>query len=200
MTPMTLTEAGELLSSIEYREDWTVEQLVAAVQSLPEDVRPRVGQALKLTGDAFLAEADALATEQGSNVTPIRPGQQIPAGGGDPFEFRPLSFEVKTEAGAVVHEPTLTVTTQLVARALRDFAEGEVDSLAREVQGSLSTLLFHVEFALKLGSAKTTEDQIAIVSEAAFMWLLLRLRDPAKVVALFAAKADLAHPLPPEVA
>lgn len=54
---MTVAEAHSLLTSIGYREDWTLDQLIAAT---PGDMIERVLLAMSVSAEAAQAEANAL--------------------------------------------------------------------------------------------------------------------------------------------
>lgn len=56
---MTFEEAEELLESIGYRQDWTTQELIAAV---PFDMAERFATALEVSAAEYAARADALIT------------------------------------------------------------------------------------------------------------------------------------------
>lgn len=63
MFPNAIFEGRALLDSIGYSEDWTFEQLFEATRLLPKNDHDKVIAALRASGDAAQAEADALEAE-----------------------------------------------------------------------------------------------------------------------------------------
>lgn len=61
--PMTLDEAKATLAAINYREDWSVPELIEACADLAEAERKRVSIALRVTAAAYQQEATALRAE-----------------------------------------------------------------------------------------------------------------------------------------
>lgn len=90
VTPMTLDEARELLDSIGYREDWSRPQLLDAVKGSPDEFLLCVQRALRITGQAAQAKADALEAEPQAMFSeePFRVGSGPKQQGTTGFELR----------------------------------------------------------------------------------------------------------------
>lgn len=61
--PMSLDQAKATLAAINYREDWSVPELIDACSHLGDDECHRVQTALRITAAAYQQEATALRAE-----------------------------------------------------------------------------------------------------------------------------------------
>lgn len=57
---MSLSEASATLESIGYNQDWSFEQLIEAVEAVPEVAIDQIVTALDIAAGAHFAEAEAL--------------------------------------------------------------------------------------------------------------------------------------------